>query len=1148
MAEYPNTVPRTLTDYFGDYLSALSFGAKGDGVTDDAPAINTAITSLIGLGGRDLYFPGGRTYTIKTPVIIPAGASKMRFVGDGAATLFKRGAAMPANKGMFDIQGASHVEFDNFMVDGNVLTSTGVAYSAFSGDPMNAILTQDSTFWIHGGSYIRFNKVRIIHTGGYAILLDARTANITDVRINELSLENCRPHLFGNAGDLTYGSWTGGVHVQGDGNSFSVDDFYVTGSSFKRVTGNALWSHLYALNKLHSNYRFSDNHFIDCGLDGIQLGGVVGGVVKGNTFRRIGYVATDDTSTSVPKWMLGSAYAVGLDTAGRVTGVNYEGNTFLNVNGGCIDLDGYGRGTVMANTCIVSRPGEPEYNEDQVGSPLWGSPGQVNRNWVYGAQVSNSNNDSIAGDSPMIVGNTFVNCGGGAIRLYATRKGMVVGNNIDHSSDAPGVPITIGNIGTGPFQRSYDNVVTDNKVHWSPAFPSAVVYEDAQFGAFQAGDKNWVFNNKINGTNTNAYELNKNPNTSTSTRLQMVSAQPSQDRGNEAILQREGPHTAAYTRLYSQVNGVSTPQATFTDDGVMNLRGVAGQGAYATGNRTTIGMKDSVNTGKLFGDAFLVLTDTTYLSSDANLFNNTYGLIRYDKTAHQFMASVNVDGSGNRIWTTFGAGAAAGSTGQVQYNSGGAFAASADMSWDSAARLLTLTGTAGQAVLLVNGGYIQSAQGYYTIYAQGDAFHAPNGGVTANTATVKAAAYNAINLIGTGASNIDWGGVNAYQYSFVGRSSVPPLSGSGTAKMYCDSNGQVKVSQNGGAWANILTSALSFTTLTVSGNAGAASITAQAGYMQSAEGFYSVASVGNVFNAPNGGITCSTGVFTSNAYNAIQITGINTASQFANGAQSVDWGGLSAYQLCLKERNILANVPPPNSSSGEAKFWLGGGSVRLSTNGGPYNVLLTESNAVMSLGVLGIGALYGNISLVAGTGINLSVNSAQNTITITNTNVGGSGSGVTQLNGLTGALALQGSGGITVGATGTTITLSFVGGAIVCSSLEATGTNFNQIKTNGGFQGATLQVTGSNVNAILATTGGCTVADGYYIGSTRVINSNKQFVGFGVDVQQNGIRCGGVNIAFDSNVGGASFSGRTAILTDRDGNTMIFRGGILTVS
>ena len=81
--------------------------------------------------------------------------------------------------------------------------------------------------------------------------------------------------------------------------------------------------------------------------------------VEGNTGSGIGYPVevVDVENSGTP---------VALDTAGDVPGSQYTHNTFEEVNGKCIDLDGFHDGIVMENMC-TNRKGTADYPNGHYG-------------------------------------------------------------------------------------------------------------------------------------------------------------------------------------------------------------------------------------------------------------------------------------------------------------------------------------------------------------------------------------------------------------------------------------------------------------------------------------------------------------------------------------------------------------------------------------------------------------------------------------------------------------------------------------------------------------------------------------------------------------------------------------------------------------
>jgi hypothetical protein len=79
-------VTRTAQSKMRDVVSVKDFGAVGDGVTNDQPAIARAIDSIATDGGV-LEFENGKTYFVSQPIIIPYNANPsryLRFEGNGA--------------------------------------------------------------------------------------------------------------------------------------------------------------------------------------------------------------------------------------------------------------------------------------------------------------------------------------------------------------------------------------------------------------------------------------------------------------------------------------------------------------------------------------------------------------------------------------------------------------------------------------------------------------------------------------------------------------------------------------------------------------------------------------------------------------------------------------------------------------------------------------------------------------------------------------------------------------------------------------------------------------------------------------------------------------------------------------------------------
>lgn len=488
------------------------FGARMDG-SDDTGPYQTAINTLVSRGGGTLTIPAGTLSTFS--VGVPANAPPIFVAGQGDATIHKRRGSLSPGKGLLDIL-ASNFFLSNLVMDGATTAPTGLQYNKdFMGigglnDPYAASLTNNTTLWLHGGaSNLNLQFVKFQHAAGYSVLLDATQNTIRDIHIERCRLFNNRPTLFGTTpGQLIYGSWNGGIFAKGDGRtvgSGAVKGLLVSRCHFERNTGNCTWSHQWGLNELHEDFRIDTCFFEDCGLDGVLMGVVSGGHVKGCVFTRIGYTTVDDTSRSVPRWLSG-LNATALDSSGIVKGVPYQGNTFRSVNGGCLDLDGHGESSISGNVCRIPYPDEPEYLIDQIAITGLNNNGSDG----YGLNMSNTSQVAEGASDVVIVANEFTNLNAGAIRMYAARRVRCRSNGIEAPPNSIVAPITMGPIGPGPNQRCYDNRVSGNDIDYNPPSGAPAIVEDDTYSQFLGTEVNTVCGNTpITPSGTLATEFQK---------------------------------------------------------------------------------------------------------------------------------------------------------------------------------------------------------------------------------------------------------------------------------------------------------------------------------------------------------------------------------------------------------------------------------------------------------------------------------------------------------------------------------------------------------------------------------------------------------------------------------------------------------------
>lgn len=168
-------------------FNVRDYGARGDGVTDDAAAVQAAVTAAIASGtGGQILFPNG-TYKLNSYVLVN-GASGLRFSGTGASTIVypsDNTALVTSGVALNDGQARS-----GFLV----INSTKVSfdYLTFQGGSSGEI----STVNIGAGVYA-YNTSYILMTscnaeGGYHAFSQDLQTNDIGARIVGNSFHNCR--------------------------------------------------------------------------------------------------------------------------------------------------------------------------------------------------------------------------------------------------------------------------------------------------------------------------------------------------------------------------------------------------------------------------------------------------------------------------------------------------------------------------------------------------------------------------------------------------------------------------------------------------------------------------------------------------------------------------------------------------------------------------------------------------------------------------------------------------------------------------------------------------------------------------------------------------------------------------------------------
>lgn len=158
--------------------------------------------------------------------------------------------------------------------------------------------------------------------------------------VAKIRIANCRFLDSGSRNTKGRNNTTGGVLLEDGTAHFTVEK-----SSFSGILGNALWTHSRYNHVRNGPGVLRANTFSEIGRDAIQVGHASGVEVTGNEIRRVGFpVDAIDVE--------GGGTPVGIDTAGNVDSTRYVENKMSEINGKCVDLDGFHHGDVSRNECM----------------------------------------------------------------------------------------------------------------------------------------------------------------------------------------------------------------------------------------------------------------------------------------------------------------------------------------------------------------------------------------------------------------------------------------------------------------------------------------------------------------------------------------------------------------------------------------------------------------------------------------------------------------------------------------------------------------------------------------------------------------------------------------------------------------------------
>ena len=362
---------------------------------------------------------------ISSELTLAPGAHDLEIVGTGtrlkAADNFKGRAILVLEK-------AERIHLHDFMLDGNRGRLTKPLEMA---PPENAfrVWYPNNGVLVNKVAGLEIDQLELSGVVNFPILVSQSSkVRISKVAILDSGSKNARGR----------NNLSGGILLEE-----GTTDFEVRDSTFRGIFGNALWTH----SNFHAPRQeagvFTLNNFDTIGRDAIQVGHATRVEVDSNSGINIGYpVDIVDIENQ--------GFPVAIDTAGNVDNSTYADNQFKEINGQCIDLDGFHDGSVQRNICI---------NEKSVEAYPFGGTAIVMNNTH---PDTHSSNIEISGN--VIQGSKF-----GGLFLMGSRNRVIdnvfLGLNLAHG-DEPEM-LTAGiylSRGVARLEETTGNVIRRNQI------------------------------------------------------------------------------------------------------------------------------------------------------------------------------------------------------------------------------------------------------------------------------------------------------------------------------------------------------------------------------------------------------------------------------------------------------------------------------------------------------------------------------------------------------------------------------------------------------------------------------------------------------------------------------------------------------------
>jgi hypothetical protein len=375
---------------------------------------------------------------ISSELLLAPGAHDLEIAGSG--TLLKAHDDFKG-RAILVAEGAKRIRLHDFSVDGNrpalekplELAPPENAFRIWY--PNNGILFDQT-------EGIEIADVHFSAVTNFPVLISRSSG----IRIHGVVIEDS-----GSLNGRRRNNTTGGILLEEGASDFEVRD-----CSFRRIYGNGLWTHSLFTSPRAQNGMLLRNRFDIIGRDAIEVAHATNVRVQENTGEHIGFPpeVVDVENGGTP---------VGIDTAGNVDRSEYRSNRFEEINGKCIDLDGFHDGAVRENHCVNRRP-PAEYPSGHFGIVLNNTdPNMHSRNIeITGNEIDGTKFGGlfVLGSGHRITGNILRHLNTSGCNENARQFGCVYKPDEPQMLEAG---IYLGR-GVARAEETRDNIIRDNQI------------------------------------------------------------------------------------------------------------------------------------------------------------------------------------------------------------------------------------------------------------------------------------------------------------------------------------------------------------------------------------------------------------------------------------------------------------------------------------------------------------------------------------------------------------------------------------------------------------------------------------------------------------------------------------------------------------